>query len=150
MANSSKVDMDPNYDLQLRSLREQAAAEAEAVLSGQPSQWMRPSGWAGDLDDWKAMEVPFASTTADQQFVDAVKDPTTSGVVGDVIAAATMIEYLSVMERAFRSRHAGGRIRNIIHAQARKAGQGSAEGSFTQIGLEYPRRIIKRAKGPVQ
>lgn len=146
-AASSKVDVDANYETQVRNLAELAAAEGSAFVNAAPGVWARPKNWSGSLNDWEGLDAVFATPQADEGAALAVSDPNAPGTVGDMIAAATMSEYLSVMERAFRARHTS-RIRSLMHAAGRKIGQGNPGGTFIKLGLEYVRGLVagSRAK----
>lgn len=146
---SSVANMDPQFETQLRSLRTQAQAEASQGRQGDQVQWLIPdrNGWNGDLFDWQGMAKPFDRSQANQDFVQATSDPQNPGNVGDLIVTTTQIDYLAVMERAFRMRHTMRRPRAMAHALGRKAGHGNDAGTFSQCGLEYVRGILKQSKG---
>lgn len=143
----SKVDVDPNFDHQLQQLKNKTKAEAENMAIGGQVRWLRPLNWNGSVFDWEGMHAPFQRDVANAQFLSAVIDTESPGTVGDVMAATTMIDYLSVMERAFRMRHAERRSRMKAHMIGRKLGHGSTTGVFVEAGLEYLRRLVQRAKG---
>jgi hypothetical protein len=143
----STVDIDPNYEAQLRALQTQSTTQATALRSGGQVQWTRPATWTGNPNDFAAIHTTFNRDVANQQFVNAVKDAQHPGVTGDLVAATLMIDYLGVLERSFKQRMTMGRIRRNALVSGRKAGHGSPTGVFIQSGLEYLRRIVKRAKG---
>jgi len=146
---SSVANMDPNFEGQLRTLRTQAQQEAQSRQQGQPTPWMMPErkAWSGDLFDSAGMHSPFDRTQANQDFVKAVSDATKPGVVGDLIATTTQVDYLATMERAFRMRHTMRRPRAVLLAAGRKTGHGDPQGTLTQCGVEYLRGILKESKG---
>lgn len=141
----SKADMDPNFEKRLRDMKEAAKKEYNQRKKGQQVKWLRPENWAGDVTDPETFKEPFERTKANDDFEAAIKDAKSPGTVGDLIATTTMIDYLSVMERAFRSRHLLQRPRAMAHALGRKKGHGAQTGPFIQ-GIEYLRTILKQAK----
>jgi hypothetical protein len=141
----SKASVDPNYENRLRDLKTAAAAEAAARSRGEPVAWDRPAGWNGDVFDFAGFAPPYAADKATADYLAAVSDPASPGTPGDVVATTTMLDYLAVMERAFRVRHMT-RPRAVAHAIGRKAGHGSDTGPIVQAGLESVRRTLRQAK----
>lgn len=141
---TSKVQVDPNFEGQIRQLRQRAKEESEALRNGGQTQWLMPDSdqWAGDLFDIEALSEPFVREQANDQFEEATKDPTDSGVVGDLITTTLQVDYLACMERAFRARHTMRRPRTFAHAASRKRGHGDERGTLTQANLEYIRNTI--------
>lgn len=144
----SKVDVDPNFERQLRRLKDEAAVRAVALQAGGQVLNMRPLGWPGHVDDYGSIHDALNRDVANQQFIDAVKDATKPGTSGDLIAATLMVDYLGSMERAYKNRVTMSRARRVAHAAGRTAGQGSDTGVFVQGVIEYLRRIIQHSKGP--
>lgn len=149
MTVRSRVDVDPVFEKQINALRQAFQKAAEAVLEGKQPGWMTPEklGWDGDLSNLVGMALMFDRSTATNQFVEAVSDPTNPGTSADLIAATTMIDWLACMERAFRNRHTMPRNRAMLHAANRMRGHGSENGALVTSGLEYLRRLIASAKG---
>ena len=142
------ADVDPVFQKQLKTLQTQAAAEADARLTGSQTQWMMPEKyeWSGDLTAIEDLSKPFSRKYSNDKALDAIKDPSKPGTVGDLIVTSTQIDYLAVMERAFRVRHGSGRIRMLLQANARRQGQGQDGGSLVQCPLEYVRALVKQSK----
>lgn len=145
-APKSKADMDPKYEKQFRALKLHAAAKAEAMQVGGQVPYFRPFGWNGDPTDLEGLSVPFDRTVANQGLIAAISDHLNPGTTGDVVACSVMINELSVMERAFRTRHTLKRCRGSAHTAGRLAGHGTDTGPYTQLGIEYVRSILKQAK----
>jgi hypothetical protein len=145
---ASKVDVDPNFERQLRKIKDDARAASEALRSGGQVKWMRPHDWEGDPTDYESIHEALNRDRANEQFVDAVKDAQAPGVVGDTISATLMIDYLATMERAFKNRATMSHCRRIAHVAGRKKGHGSDTGPLVQSSLEYLRRVVRKAKGP--
>lgn len=141
----AKVNMDPNYEKQLRTLRDQAAAEFTAASEGGQVRWLRPLNWNGDGFDYQNMEIPFDRSAATAGCLKAISDPSAPGVRADVTAATTMIDYLATMERAFRSRMTLRGPRAVAHALGRRRGHGQDTGVLINCGVEYIRALLKQA-----
>jgi len=140
--------MDPNFEKQVRKRKTDAAAEAQARAGAGQAKWDRPAGWAGDPFDYAAMHAAFNRDQANEQLVEAVKDPASPGTTGDVVACSTMINRLSTMERAFKVRHTLRRCRAVAQAVGRKKGHGADTGPLIQLNTEYVRALLRQAKAP--
>lgn len=138
--------MAANFSRRLQELREVARLEYEGRRSGGQVRWFRPDGWDGDLFNFVGMHAPFSRDDANQQYLDAVKDPANPGTTGDVVAATTQIDFLACLERAFRVRHTLRRPRAMAHMMGRMAGHASEHGPLVQCGLEYVRAVLKQAR----
>src|SRR5687768_6232711 len=138
---ASKVDVDPNFEKQLRKLKDDARVQEEALRKGGQVKWMRPLNWNGNPADYAGIHQALNRDTANSQFVDAVKDARTPGVTGDLIAATLMIDYLGAMERAYKDRVTMTKPRRVAHTAGRKKGHGSDTGPFIQLAVEYLRRV---------
>jgi len=121
------------------------SAQMHLADTGQAQRaWMTPAGWDGD---------PFAIATVhlpafDREPINQNYQEVHSGEDGRIGAAASLkiqLDYVAVMERAFRSRHAGP-IRGQMHAAARHAGQGHVKGIFPRT-RDYAQDLLKSAGG---
>jgi hypothetical protein len=142
----SKVDVDPNFEMRVRDLQQQAASAAPALTNGNQVQWFRPGDWKGDVFDYEGFKEPFTTEDAENGFVDANKDPNNPGTTGDLITAITQIDYMDCMERAFRARNAYPLPRAMALMAGRKTGHGDPKGTFIETATEYVRRLAKQAK----
>lgn len=143
----ARVDVEPILEAALKSLQDQAQAEQEARLQGNQAKWMMPpsNNWSGDLFDVQGIEQAFDRNITNDAFTAAIADPSAPGTTGDLVAASLQVDYLAVMERAFRSRHLT-RARAMCHAMGRKTGHGDNKGPLTQAVLEYVRGVVKESK----
>ena len=145
----SKASMDENYEKQMRQRKLDAKAAATAgVVAGQV-RWERPVGWNGDPFDYTSMHVVCARNQANQFLLDAIKDSVNPGTTGDVIACSTMINRLSIYERAMKVRHTLRRCRATAQMLGRKTVHGGDRGTYAQLALEYVRSLLKQAKKPL-
>jgi hypothetical protein len=145
---TSKVNMDPKFEKQLRKLKKDAKKEAEQRKKAKQAKWDRPEEWSGDTTDYAGMHKPFDRQQANDELVQAISDPKSPGTTGDVVAASVMINRLSTMERAFKVRHTLRRCRATALMIGRKQGHGDDSGPFSQLGIEYVRAVIKQSKKP--
>lgn len=143
---TSKADMDPVFQDRVRELQENSKEEYEKRKSGQQVKWFRPGDWDGNLLSFQAIETPFKRDRANRDFVRAVENAKSPGTTGDLVATTTMIDYLAIMERAFRMRVTMRRPRAVAHMLARKRGHGNDKGVFVQNALEYVRSVLEAAK----
>ena len=140
--------MDPNFEKQLRALKDHAKNEYAARSVGGQVRWFRPAEWNGNPFDYAGLHAPFARDHANQGILAAIKDPTSPGTTGDVVAAVTMIDALSAMEQSFKARHTLRRARAMAHHLGRKLGHGDDNGPLVQLGMEYVRTVLAQAKTP--
>lgn len=144
---TAKADIDPKYEKILRAIKEHAQSEADQRRKGEGVRWFRPTDFTGGEFDFGAMSAPFSRQKANDDYKKSVQDASAPGVSGDIVATTTMIDCLSVMERAFRQRHTMRRVRATAHMAGRKKGQGNDKGPFVQNYLEYIRSVVKQSKG---
>ncbi len=142
----SKADVDPNFEKQLRKLKEDSKANGDAIQQNEQMTWFRPEGWNGDVFDHDGMHEPFDRKKANEDFVKAISDPNAPGTSGDLIATTTQIDYLACLERAFRVRHAMPAPRLLLHAAGAMKGNGDDTGVYSLCGIEYVRRLVAEAK----
>jgi hypothetical protein len=147
----SKVNMDANYESRFRDFMLHAEDEAQRVSQGRGIAWFRPGDWDGDLSAarFEEMSEPFLRQDLFNEFSETVSPASKEeppGTVGDIIAATTMAETLSVMERALRMRHTMRRIRATCHLVGRKKAHGSDTGPFLQSNVEYLRGLLKQSR----
>lgn len=145
---TSKADMDPKYEKQLRKRKKESKQEYEKRKKAEQAKWDRPEEWSGDVFDYDGMHTPHDRQKANQDLVKAISTPDSPGTTGDVVVCSTMINRLSTMERAFKVRHTLRRTRAMAHVIGRKKGHGDDKGPYIQLGIEYVRSMIKQAKKP--
>jgi len=145
---TKKADMDPNFQKQVTARQTEAKKEDEERKMTKQVPWCKPQGWNGDPFDWEGMKTPFKRDKANSDFLKATASPLDPGRTGDLVSTTTMIDYLSVMERAFRARHTYSFARAVAQQTGRKKGHGtSGTGLFSQGVLKYVQGIIKQTGG---
>lgn len=142
----SVADVDPNFERQLRALKEDARRNGDALRQNTPTRWFRPEDFAGDVFDYAAVHRAFNRDAANDMVVRAISDAEAPGTTGDLIAAATQIDYLACLERAFHVRHGMTGPRLLLHAAGTLAGAGQDKGVYSLCGVEYVRRLVAEAK----
>lgn len=110
--------------------------------------WNMPkkNEWEGDITDNVGIAKAFDRKQVNQDYVDAIKDATSSGVEYDLQRSAQQVDFLGQLERAFRARHLMRRTRAWCLAMGRIKANGMETGPITQLSLEYVRELDKRAK----
>lgn len=151
---NSRAEVDSNFEKQLKQIQLVAGQEAAARVTYATAQpWMMPTAdaevWDGNLLDLAGLGKPFSREKANSYFTQAISNKDQPGVDGDCVASVLQADYLALMERAFRARHASTRPRMVMHAMARRGGHGHAQGVFGSA-LEYVRGILRQAKANTQ
>ena len=144
----SKGGIDPNFQGQVQALKELHKGIFQGFGPLSTWIWLIPNkgGWSGNTRDNGGMGEAFKRDRANQDYVDAIKDPDSPGVEGDLQRSAIQVDYLAQMERAFRARHLSTRPRMMAHALGRIKAHGSPKGALVQLALEFVREIDKQAK----
>lgn len=124
-------EIDSTFRDRISDLREQSQVLAQARLGDVQSRWMTPANWQGDPLDVPQLHLPgFDRSGVNSAYLDVHRD--SGGSVGDAGAMKLQLDYLSIMERSFRSRHATS-IRCLMHAGARHAGHAHSQGVFATV-----------------
>ncbi len=129
-------------------MKDTSRSKATGLKSTGQVKRFKPDGWDGNPQDYEAMATPFSRAKANQDLVAAISNHLAPGTTGDVVVCSTMINHLSVMERAFRARHTLRRCRATAHVAGRLTGHGNDKGPFIQLGVEYARALLASAKKP--
>lgn len=144
-----KADIDPNFQKQVRKRKTDAQQEGQKRKQNEQVQVMMPElgDWSGDLFDWEGISKAFERKKANADYVKATSDAQNPGVTGDLVSTTTQIDYLAIMERAFRARHSSSFPRVVAHQIGRKAGHGGSQGVFNRGALEYVNGLIRQSGG---
>ncbi len=143
---SKKSEVSKVLSKLIETLSSQCLEVAKARKAGNQAKWVMPDkegGWQGDLFDFASIVSAFDSSQSNQELLDAIKDVEDPGVVGDLLNCQVSIEYLAVLERAFRQRHTQSFPRSVLHGGARKYGLGAQQGIFKWVILKYLEDIQK-------
>jgi len=145
---SSKVQVDANFEGQVKKLIEANKKIADNLKLNQAAGWMMPDmkDWDGDLFNNTGISGAFDRKDLNDACVSAIENASSPGVVGDIISGAAQVEYLAIFERAFRARHTMRRPRALAHAISRHAGHGHPAGVIGQTVLEYVRGLTALSK----
>ena len=129
---------------QVAALQAAALAFANSVTAEEQRSWMTLSlnGWAGDPLDVGGISSAFDRDAINQQYAEMLNDPADSGSLGSCLALKLQVDWLAMLERAFRARHATS-VRCAVHSAARRKGHSSGGGVFAVGTLAYVQDIIK-------
>lgn len=142
----AKANIDENFELRLRDMRDAAKFDGAHIASTGQTRWYRPNGFEGSPLDPAVSIEPFHRQQANEEFIQAVGDSKAPGRVSDQLMTINMIESLSLMQRAFLHRHTMRRGRATCMVAARLNSQGSDSGVFIQNYLEYMRTLAAQGK----
>lgn len=147
--SSKKSSISPILQELIRDLATQAEKEQEKRRENKQCEWQMPvkNGWSGDLFKWKELDKPFDAKKPNDELEKAIKDPENPGNGGDLVNTNTQIEYLAMMERAFRARHTMTFPRAVAHCSARRNGQSKEGGPLKQSLLKYLEDLQKMQSG---
>ena len=104
--------------------------------------------WSGDVFDIPGMHSPWDRLENEEDVKNAIKDPDTPGVSGDLIHSTLQGDWLASQERSFRMRHQT-RVRSAIHAASRRFGHGHEAGTLQKGVLGYIKGIAKMSRDNV-
>lgn len=127
---TSKGNIDPLFLKQLEELREHTDKQATAAISSDARVWQIPTDQTTDMRNIAGLKTGFDRDTIGQNFSSLIEDGGSPGTAGDVVAVKTQSDYVAMLERAYRARHAGV-IRCLAHAAARRKGHGNSAGIFS-------------------
>ena len=132
-------------------LASQSKKESTERKKNDQVKWMMPpkGDWGGDLFKWQELYHPFDSKDPNEELVKAVSDAKSPGNVGDLVNTNTQIEYLAMVERAFRARHTMSFARGVAHASGRRHGQGGDKGPLKFSVMKYLENLQKMSAGSV-
>ena len=129
---------------QLLEQIQQQCADISQNLEGEPVQrkWMMPAAignWKGNPLDIASIADAFDRSEANEQYQDAIFK---NGTSGTAMGQKVQIDYLGMMERAFRSRHKTP-CRAAMHAAGRRKGHGQPEGVHSGAVLLYVQDLLR-------
>lgn len=147
--SSQKSSIAPILNELIDELATQAEKEKDDRKQNKQCQWQMPpkKDWSGNLFKWEELDKPFDSEKPNEELVDSIKDSENPGNVGDLINTNTQIEYLAMMERAFRARHTMTFPRGVAHCSARRNGQSKEGGPLKRSVLKYLEDLQKMSAG---
>jgi hypothetical protein len=128
--------------------REQVKAHVESgenlyksIISNEQRRWCMGSvgNWDGSIFKIKEMGGAFDRNAINQGYEEALTKP---GTVADAMATKHQSDWLAMLERAFRTRHATS-IRCEVHAAGRKKGHGHKAGPIG-VASRYVEDLLKQ------
>ena len=127
---------------EISELCEKIHAYAIGGSAGRP--WMVPTTLTTDIFDIENMSKPFDRSGPNQQY-EAEMDKGNASTVATCMGSKVQIDYLGMMERAFRARHASP-IRCYTHAASRRKAHGDPQGVHVSGVLEFVTNLMKATK----
>ena len=127
----------------LEELRTQAASLANSLQGASSRKWQVPEadGWDGNVLDLEGISKAYDRQGLNQAYEDLLKGGK-GGSVGECAALKLQIDYLAVLERAFRTRHMTS-VRARMHAAGRRRGHGNKSGVFTGSIVPHVQNLLK-------
>ena len=140
MAAVSKGRIHDVFTTVITDLAAQATAQAAALRGTGLSDWNRPTGVTDPLD------VPGTTAGFDRAAINTnygqVIGSAAAGTIGDVVALKVQVDYVAVVERAFRARHCTP-VRLLGFAAARRRGHGNGAGVLVAGVLGFAQDALK-------
>ena len=124
---------------EITELCEKIHAYAIGGSAGRP--WMVPTTLTTGVFDIKSMSTPFERSGPNQVY-EAEMDKNADSAVGVCMGSKVQIDYLGMMERSFRSRHASP-IRCYTHAASRRKAHGDPQGVHIEGVLDFVTSLMK-------
>lgn len=152
---ASKGKIDDVFTNNLKDLTTQDGQQGKASRGYGPRKWNIPEtsvqskhkdAGALDLLDIAGITAGFDRENIDTNYAELIQDGTDPGTCGDVISVKTQGDYIAIMERAFRARHATP-VRCIAHAMGRRFGHSYDAGVFLGGVLKHVQDALQSGQG---
>jgi len=127
----------PEFLAHIDAIVESSQAASDATCLEGQRRWDYPPtglGWYGDPYDLANMNGAFDRTPFNTDYVAVISTP--GQRVGEAIVIKLQLDYIAMMERAFRTRHASS-IRCKLHASSRRGGHANLDGPFKGTMVAY-------------
>jgi hypothetical protein len=125
---ASKGQIHAVFQTNLQDLVAQAGDQAGMARGLLVRPWNRPD-LAPDPLDVPGITAAYDRKQIDVNYGELIQSGNDAGTCGDVISVKTQGDYIAIMERGFRARHATP-VRCIGHAMARRRGHSQPDGVF--------------------
>lgn len=113
ITRQSRAQVDPTFVDLLSAMRSQAAHSLNAATSGGAPKWFIPGEFVDRLLDPTTLAGPglddggkFSRKAVNEQYESMVASYDSAGTTGDLISLKMQNDYMAMMERAWRIRHA--------------------------------------------
>lgn len=144
MASKGKIDT-TIFQANVQALATQAGQQADMIRGQGDRPWNRPD-LAPDPLNIAGITPAFDRSAIDANYAELIKSGATAGTCGDVICVKTQGDYIAMMERGFRARHATP-VRCIGHAMVRRHGHSNAAGVFNGGVMSHVQNALKVGQG---
>lgn len=149
MTATPKAKLHDSFTEALTDLASQATDISKGIRGTGQRAWQYPSSLEESPLAIDKLDTGFDREEINTNYEETIADGASPGTVGDVVALKTQGDYLAVMERAFRARHATP-VRCLAHAAGRRKGHGHAKGIFQGGLVTYIQDAIKAGSQPAQ
>jgi hypothetical protein len=126
MANKGQIH--DVFRTNIQDIAKQDGQQADAIRGNGSRPWNRPDE-APDPLDIPGITAAYDRNEVDTNYAELLKSGDDSGTCGEVVSVKTQGDYIAIMERGFRARHATP-VRCIGHAMARRKGHSQPNGVF--------------------
>lgn len=103
-------------------------------------RWMDPPNWNGNPLDIQGLTEPFARDQPNREYEDELNKD--EGRIGVCMGRKIEIDYMSIMERAFRARSMTS-VRGQAHAATMRQSHGESKGVHIGVVLQYTQDILQ-------
>jgi hypothetical protein len=142
---ASKGEIHDVFKDNLEEIAKQDGKQADAARGKGERSWNCPEK-ARDPLDIPGITEAYDRNKIDTNYAELIKSSEDAGTCGDVISVKTQGDYIAMMERGFRARHATP-VRCIGHAMARRKGHSKPEGVFQGGALKHVQDALKAGQG---
>jgi hypothetical protein len=142
---ASKGKIHDVFRTNINDIAKQAGKQHDTIRGKGDRPWNRPEK-APDPLDIAGITEAYDRKEVDANYGELIKSGADAGTCGDVVSVKTQGDYIAIMERGFRARHATP-IRCIGHAMARRAGHSKDAGVFHGGVLRHVQDALKAGQG---
>lgn len=142
MADFDRVHAD--FSAKVKHLRVASKQNADALRLEEQPAWFYPhDGWQGDVLEIAGLNDAFSRAGVNRDY-EACLNAQPPGSGGTAASLKIQVDYAAAVERAYRTRHASP-VRCALHAAARLAGHGHAQGPL-EAAADYASDLIHRGQ----
>lgn len=141
----SRAKVHPVFQENAGQLRTDAGNVERATLGTEQRKWqvLPLRAWTGDPLDVPGISGKFERAEIHENYTQCLSDPENPGTSADTQALTLQNDWVTMQERAFRTRHATS-VRAAVHAAGRRAGHAHEKGVIQTGLVKYIQDVIKR------
>lgn len=131
----------PKFQKLLERMKQRSEQNAKAHDGvKEQRRWMDPPGWNGDPLDIPGMTEPFDRAQPNQEYEEELNKK--DGRIGVCMGRQVEIDYMGMMERAFRARQMTS-VRAAAHAATVRQSHGESKGVHVGVVQQYVQDLLK-------